>query len=215
MLAHESLIEALDTSDEDRQLIIAPLLDRDQVGSSSIDMRLGTEFLQISRTTQGILDPFAEHDEQRIVVPFGEGLVIHPGQFLLGSTLEFLCVPTCLGGQVLTRSSWARNGLVVATAVTVHPGFRGSLTLELVNMGTVPLQLRTGTRIAQLVLWELAGAATMQAYPVAGKYRDPIGPESSRLDRERDEHDRIIRVGRALFGPPPGPPSRATEDESA
>ena len=199
MLSDIAIRAALKHEDPDRRLIVSPMLDAEQVGSASIDLRLGTEFTEVQRTEQGVLDPFSAHDERRFNVAFGNQFTIHPGQFLLGSTLEYLRVPRNLAGQVLNRSSWARNGLLVATAVSVHPGFTGVLTLELVNSGTVPLELVTGSRICQFVLWEL-DQETSQPYFDAAKYDAPLGPQPSRLDREAEEQARIKAVGRKLRG---------------
>ncbi len=199
MLSDTAIRAVLNHDDADRRLIVCPMLDPKQIGSASIDLRLGTEFMEVQRTKQGVLDPFTANDEQRFNVAFGNQLIIHPGQFLLGSTLEYLRVPRHLAGQVLNRSSWARNGLLVATAVTVHPGFTGALTLELVNSGTVPLKLITGSRICQLVLWKL-DKETSQPYPAGAKYDTPLGPQQSKLSREAEEQARIISVGDRLRG---------------
>ena len=199
MLSDTAIRTALNHDDADLRLVVCPMLDTEQIGSASIDLRLGTEFMEVQRTQQGVLDPFSVHDEQRFNVAFGNQLIIHPGQFLLGSTLEYLRVPRQLAGQVLNRSSWARNGLLVATAASVHPGFTGALTLELVNGGTVPLKLVTGTRICQLVLWEL-DQETSQPYPDSAKYDTSLGPQPSRLVREAEEHARIVAVGDRLRG---------------
>ena len=199
MLSDITIRAALNHDDADQQLVVSPMLDAEQIGPASIDLRLGTEFMEVQRTKQGVLDPFSGQDEQRFNVAFGNQLIIHPGQFLLGSTLEYLRVPRQLAGQVLNRSSWARNGLLVATAVSVHPGFTGALTLELVNGGTVPLKLVTGTRICQLVLWEL-DQETSQPYPDSAKYDTPLGPQPSRLGREAEEQARIVAVGDRLRG---------------
>ena len=199
MLSDTAIRAALNHDDADLRLVVCPMLDTEQIGSASIDLRLGTEFMEVQRTQQGVLDPFSVNDEQRFNVVFGNQLIIHPGQFLLGSTLEYLRVPRQLAGQVLNRSSWARNGLLVATAASVHPGFTGALTLELVNGGTVPLKLVTGTRICQLVLWEL-DQETSQPYPDSAKYDTSLGPQPSRLVREAEEHARIVAVGDRLRG---------------
>ena len=179
MLSDTAIRAALSHDDANMRLVVCPMLDTGQIGSASIDLRLGTEFMEVQRTQQGVRDPFSVHDEQGFNVAFGNQLIIHPGQFLLGSTLEYLRVPRQLAGQVLNRSSWARNGLLVATAASVHPGFTGALTLELVNGGTVPLKLVTGTRICQLVLWEL-DQETSQPYPDSAKYDTSLGPQPSK-----------------------------------
>ena len=212
MLSDTAIRTALSHDDKDMRLVVCPMLDTGQIGSASIDLRLGTEFMEVQRTQQGVRDPFSVHDEQGFNVAFGNELIIHPGQFLLGSTLEYLRVPRQLAGQVLNRSSWARNGLLVATSASVHPGYTGALTLELVNGGTVPLKLVTGTRICQLVLWEL-DQETSQPYPNSAKYDTSLGPQSSRLVREAEEHARIVAVGDQLRGhfPKAIPPDSGTE----
>ena len=182
---------------------VAPLLEEEQVGPATIDLRLGTEFIETHRLRKGTLDPLddeagpEEDREERVVVPLGDHLMLHPGQFVVGSTLEFVRMPTHMIGQVLGRSSWARLGLIVATAVVVQPGYGGVLTLELVNMGNVPMKLRPGLRVAQLMVWEL-GEPTDQPYQPSSKYGSPIGPEPSRLGWETGERDRLIRLGRLL-----------------
>lgn len=191
----------LGEEDPDQRLVITPLLDSDrQIGPGSVDLRLGTEFLETPRQASAFIDPFDTAPQQgrlaadlRTYVPLGDPYVLHPGQFALGSTLEFVVLPPHVTGQVLSRSSWGRLGLLVATAVAVQPGFRGSLTLELVNAGTVPIVLRPGLRIAQLQLWSAVEAAA-NPYAASGKYRAPLGPESNRLAWEDDERRRLKAI---------------------
>ena len=192
---------------EDR-LVITPLLEPSkQIGPGSVDLRLGTEFLELNRAGQTLLDPALVPEAvlpsalklARTYVPLGEGIVIHPGQFLLGATLEFISLPKDINGQVVSRSSWGRLGLLVATAVAVHPGFKGMLTLELVNTGTIPIMLRAGARVAQLQLWT-ASNANRDAYRDAGKYTVPVGPETARLDGERSEGAKMLRLNGELAG---------------
>jgi dCTP deaminase len=202
-LSHQQLLKALRMQPLSQRLVVAPLLDEEQVGPATIDLRLGTEFIETHRLRKGVLDPLdddgaPEQDrEERVVVPLGDHLMLHPGQFILGSTLEFVRMPHHMIGQVLGRSSWARLGLIVATAVVVQPGFGGVLTLELVNMGNVPMKLRPGLRISQLMVWEL-DEATDHPYEPTSKYGSPIGPERSRLHWEGGERDRLIRLGQQL-----------------
>ncbi len=190
----------------DERLIITPLLDPiKQVGPGTVDLRLGTEFLEFNRAGQRLLDAFGDDDptlqevahERRTVVPLGAGLALHPGQFILGSTLEFLSLPADISGQVVSRSSWGRLGLLVATAVAVHPGYKGVLTLELVNTGGIPIMLRPGARVAQIQLW-LAESPTSLPYSTGGKYRVPVGPESAKLESERPEGRKLIEISQLL-----------------
>jgi dCTP deaminase len=203
LLHFESLIEAIDEADESKRLVLMPLLDREQIGPASIDVRLGTSFRLLRRTVNAGLDPgkhseaVVESSQERIAVGIGENLWLHPGQFILGATLEYLRFPLHLGGYVIGRSSWGRVGLVVATAIMVQPGFAGSLTLELVNHGESPIALYPGCRIAQITVHTLPGE-TGHAY--IGKYAGPTGPEVSRLSRERDEINELKTVAARLAG---------------
>lgn len=174
---------------EDR-LIVTPLLSHEQVRGGSVDVRLGQEFILMKRSARGPIDPLEMEDEsrdyqQRVRVPMGDKMILHPNQLVLGVTFEFLQVPRDLIAYVIGRSSWGRLGLIVATAVMVSPGYRGSLTLELANLGDTPVYLYPGTRIAQLVFHTLTdkGAAYSQQ---GGKYTGPVGPEFSKLSLDRD-----------------------------
>jgi len=102
---------------------------------------------------------------------------------VLAATLEYIALPPDLTAQVITRSSYGRLGLLSATAVQIHPNFRGCLTLELVNLSTIPLVLTPGERIAQLVLWNCSPVD-----PTDEKYSYPTGPQFSKV-RDDDEAD--------------------------
>ncbi len=140
LLGRDDLEKAMEISSDDR-LIVTPLLDRNQIGRGAIDLRLGTEFLLLRRIDQPGLNPATDSQDaidsmhERVLVPFGGEFWLHPRHFVLAATLEFLKMPSDLGAYVVGRSSWGRLGLIVATAVMVHPGFRGCLTLELVSYG--------------------------------------------------------------------------------
>ncbi len=203
LLQHEALVTALTETDFDKRLVVTPLLEDDQVGEASIDLRLGTEFLLLRRTLQAgvdVGDPGfqAQVDDlyEKIVTPIGEGLWLHPQQFALGATFEFVRLPPTLGAYVLGRSSWGRLGLLVATAVMVQPGFAGSLTLELVNEGDSPVLLYPGLTIAQLAVHSLhAQTAFTKADPT---YRAPTGPQAARLAKEQRALEKISKLGESL-----------------
>jgi dCTP deaminase len=176
----------------DVRLVVTPLLSGDQVGGGSVDVRLGTQFILLKRSARGPIDPLDMAPDlspgdfqERVRVPVGGRMILHPNQLVLGATLEFLQVPTDLMAYVIGRSSWGRLGLMVATAVMVQPGFRGCLTLELANLADTPIYLYPGTRVAQLVFHTLAEPAV--AYGAgAAKYAGPVGPEFSKLGQDRD-----------------------------
>jgi dCTP deaminase len=186
-----------------QRLVITPLLDKKQIGPSSVDLRLGTQFIQVRRHAELAIDPFDRATfggREEVTVPFGEQFVLHPLHFVLGSTLEYIRLPNDLAGQVLGRSSWGRLGLVVATAVVVQAGFAGCLTLELANMGSVPLLLRPGLRVAQLCVWRAVAPATKAHAAEAQLYDAPLGPESSRPGIEQDELERLKAIALMLAG---------------
>ena len=171
-----------------KRLTITPLLNPEsqiQRSSCSVDLRLGPHFLVHRRSNVSHLDPgqdsvFAQRNqmEERIFTPFNEYFVLHPNQFVLGATLEYLGLPSDISGYVVTRSSWGRLGLITATAIGIHPGFKGVITLELRNIGEVPIFLRPGVALVQVFfhLVEGASASTNLDTPYIGAVR----PESSR-----------------------------------
>ncbi|MGJ4890272.1 dCTP deaminase [Bradyrhizobium sp. HKCCYLRH3099] len=145
-------------------LVVSPLLDVDEQvkkDQASIDIRLGFSFALVVPSAYGAIDEFqsASRDQIRAniaahyeteYVPFGGKLVIHPHQFILASSLEYLRLPADITAQVIGRSTWGRLGLIVATAIGVHPNFAGTLTLELRNLGETPLVMYPGQSIAQI-----------------------------------------------------------------
>ena len=108
-------------------------------------------------------------------VPFDETFVLQPSDFALATSLEYICFPNHLMAFVEGKSSLGRAGLLIATATQVAPGFRGCVVLELFNAGTVPVLLRPGMRIAQLVFvyvdaplpetWLYGGSFQVQVRP--------------------------------------------------
>lgn len=112
LLKYEELKAAIETEELDDRLVVMPLLDRErQIGPASVDVRLGTQF-RLLRGIEGPgidpaheLDPLLTRSEERVSLPFGA----HPGQFVLGATLEYLRFPPHLGGYVVGRSSWVAS----------------------------------------------------------------------------------------------------------
>ena len=140
-----------------------------QIGSSSVDVRLGTEFRLIRIVEQTHFDlSLPLRDIQKQVQEYTEVIhtqpmqpfILHPGEFALGSTLEYIVLPSDISGRLEGRSTWGRVGLQVhSTAGVVDPGFQGTLTFELHNMGKLPLPLFPGVRIAQIVLHQCTSPA--------------------------------------------------------
>jgi dCTP deaminase len=183
------------------QLVVTPLLEAGQVGASSIDVRLGHQFIILRRPSVTHIDPTdaaglntqLHQTQQRIRVSVREPFIIHPGQLVLAATLEYVSMPTDLAATVEGRSSWGRLGLIIATASSVAPGFKGCITLELVNDGEVPLVLYPGIRIAQLIFHKTEEKGDYRGKPQVGgtiaepaKYDCPTGPQFSRIHQDNE-----------------------------
>lgn len=175
--------------DPTKRLTITPLLDPNgqiQRRSCSVDLRLGPHFLVHRRSNVSFLDPgersvYSQRNqmEEKIFTPFDKFFVLHPNQFALGATLEYVSFPSDLSGYVVTRSSWGRLGLITATAIGIHPGFKGVITLELRNVGEVPIYLRPGLTLVQVFFHMVYGA--LDEADLVTPYIGAVTPESSRL----------------------------------
>jgi dCTP deaminase len=127
--------------------------DADLVQPASVDLRLGDSFrvFHNHRATAIDLRRPPENLTEEVVVPEGESFVIHPGEFCLGRTLEWVELPDDIVARIEGKSSLGRLGLIVhATAGFCDPGWKGTLTLELNNLTRVPIILHPGLEIAQL-----------------------------------------------------------------
>ena len=151
-------------------LVISPILSKKQLGDSSVDLRMGTVALIARAGSQTHVDAATnvgangddhapterrEQKHERHDVPFGHHFLLHPGTLILVPTLEWVKIPPDLQGVVTARSSWAREGLNIATATIINPGYQGIVTLELANFGDIPIQLYPGLRLAQIAFYEL------------------------------------------------------------
>jgi dCTP deaminase len=123
------------------------------VQPASVDLRLGDSFrvFHNHRATAIDLRRPPENLTEEVLVPQGESFVIHPGEFCLGRTLEWVELPDDVVARIEGKSSLGRLGLIVhATAGFCDPGWKGTLTLELNNLTRVPIILHPGLEIAQL-----------------------------------------------------------------
>lgn len=121
------------------------------------------------RSSKTHLDPMKEPEDKNVFTYSKEEVrfikrlsrqqefVLHTNEFALGSTLEYIRLPRCVGGRLDGRSTWARVGLQVhSTAGLVHPGSHGVITFELLNVGTLPIKLYPGMRIGQINFYRLS-----------------------------------------------------------
>ncbi|MGQ4554544.1 dCTP deaminase [Halobellus sp. GM3] len=184
ILSDEDILARLEAGD----LVVDPIDDLDmQVQPASLDLRLGEEFLEFQRTNISCIHPNRESEISEYVtettVPEGEEFILHPGDFVLGTTKERVEIPADLLATVEGRSSLGRLAVVIhATAGIVDPGYKGQITLELSNLGTAPVALTPGMRVSQLVFTELTRPAARPYGAERGsKYQGQEGPQASRI----------------------------------
>ena len=166
MLSDVQILERL-VADDPNCIFISPIVDPSkQLGPSSIDIHIGYQYKVITNFSATHIDltlPQKDRDYQidqyyseRRISPYGH-YVLHPGEFALGTTLEFIHLPDDIAGRIEGRSSIARLGFKVhATAGFIDPGFRGYLTYELQNAGKLPIKFAPGIRIGQLCFFQIS-----------------------------------------------------------
>ncbi|MEN9714245.1 MAG: hypothetical protein RLZZ164_909, partial [Actinomycetota bacterium] len=126
---------------------------------SSFDVRLDRFFRLFDNHKYPYIDPAENQDEltRLIEVDPNEPFILHPGEFVLGSTFEFVSLPDDIAARLEGKSSLGRLGLLThSTAGFVDPGFKGHVTLELSNVATLPIKLWPGMKIGQLCFFKLS-----------------------------------------------------------
>jgi dCTP deaminase len=148
-------------------LVITPTPDLDALaksGSASVDLRLGTWFLSLRHSRMSHVSVKQPGSPAQLTkthyVTFGETYYLHPKTFVLAVTLEWIRVPSRYAAYVVGKSSWGRRGLIIATATGVHPGYKGCLTLELSNVGELPIAVQPGISICQLFFHRAEGTGS-------------------------------------------------------
>jgi len=127
------------------------------VQPASIDLRLGSEFICYRRTSEPV-DPEVPEKLEKFTV--SEKLILYPGDFVLGTTVEWIGVGSGIGAQVNGKSTLGRLGLIIhSTAGFVDPGFKGNITLEMTNINCRPILLRPGMKIAQIAFFKMDAKA--------------------------------------------------------
>ena len=157
----------------------------EMVQPSSIDVRLDRFFRVFNNTKYTHIDPALQQDELTSLVEKDddEPFVLHPGEFVLGSTFELVTLPDDLAGRLEGKSSLGRLGLLThSTAGFIDPGFTGHITLELSNVANLPITLWPGMKIGQLCLFRLSSAAEHPygSQRAGSRYQGQRGPTPSR-----------------------------------
>jgi dCTP deaminase len=160
----------------------------EQLGSASLDLRLGDEFMIFEHTKKPFIDtrdPESFKGMTRTVkITDAEPFVFHPGEFVLGVTAETVFLPDDVAARIDGRSSLGRLGIVIhSTAGHIDPGFKGKIVLEMENIGMIPVLLYSGTRICQLVFEQLSSPTTKPYHKKKGaKYVNAEHPQESKLE---------------------------------
>ena len=160
-------------------------LDRDMIQPSSIDVRLDRFFRVFDNHKYPHIDPAADQTDltRAVEVASDETFVLHPGEFVLGSTYELVTLPDDVAARLEGKSSLGRLGLLThSTAGFIDPGFSGHVTLELANVATLPIVLYPGMKIGQLCFFRLTSPAENPygSEKYGSRYQDQRGPTASR-----------------------------------
>jgi dCTP deaminase len=180
ILSDRSLREAIAAG----RLVVDPL-DDDAIQPSSIDVRLDNRFRVFYTARHPYIDVKQPMDDltELVEVKPEDAFILHPGEFVLGSTLEEIGIPDDLAARLEGKSSLGRLGLMThSTAGFLDPGFHGHVTLELSNVANLPITLYPGMRIGQIAVFQLTTAAERPygSRGVGSKYQGQRGPTPSR-----------------------------------
>ena len=160
-------------------------LDLGMIQPSSIDVRLDKYFRLFDNHKYPFIDPAEEQPDltRGLDVVEGEPFILHPGEFVLGSTFEQVTLPDDIAARLEGKSSLGRLGLLThSTAGFVDPGFSGHVTLELSNVATLPIKLWPGMKIGQLCFFRLSSSSENPygSEKYGSRYQGQRGPTASR-----------------------------------
>ena len=166
------------------RIVIDPLDER-CIQPSSVDLRLDRLFRVFLNHTMPVIDVKEDLEDLTRLVEIGEGeaFILHPGEFVLGSTYERVTLPDDLVGRIEGKSSLGRLGLLIhSTAGFIDAGFSGYLTLELSNVANLPITLYPGMKIGQVSFLRMTTPADVPygSARVGSKYQGQRGPTPSR-----------------------------------
>ena len=155
------------------------------VQPSSIDVRLDRFFRLFDNHKYPFIDPAEDQPEltRFVEVDADQPFILHPGEFVLGSTFELVSLPDDVAARLEGKSSLGRLGLLThSTAGFIDPGFSGHVTLELSNVATLPIKLWPGMKIGQMCFFRLSSAAEKPygSAEYSSRYQGQRGPTASR-----------------------------------
>jgi dCTP deaminase len=166
------------------RIVLEPL-DINLIQPSSMDVRLDRFFRLFDNHKYPSIDPRAQQDEltRLVEVASDEAFILHPGEFVLSSTFEYVKLPDDIAARLEGKSSLGRLGLLThSTAGFVDPGFEGHVTLELSNVATLPIKLWPGMKIGQLCFFQLSSPSENPygSEKYGSRYQGQRGPTASR-----------------------------------
>lgn len=170
-----------------KNIIIKPYPSDVQFQPASIDLRLDDNYLTFKNTSTGVIDTRKEqHYTDYHTFSENNPLVLQPGDFILCQTVECVRVPDNLLARVEGRSSLGRLGVAVhVTAGFIDPGFEGNITLEICNLGNIPVILYPYQRVCQIVFEELCGVASRPYGSAGNKYQGQSSPTASTIYEDK------------------------------
>jgi dCTP deaminase len=166
------------------RIVIEPL-DEKCIQPSSVDVKVSNLFRVFRNHTAGIIDVKEDLEDltEMISIPEDGVFMLHPGEFVLGSTLERIAVPDDLVARIEGKSSLGRLGLLIhSTAGFIDAGFDGHITLELSNVASLPITIYPGMKIGQVSFVRMTTPADNPYGKGArgSKYQGQFGPTPSR-----------------------------------
>lgn len=190
---------------KNKKIIVEPF-DENMIGPASLDVRLGFRFRIFKTLEKDLIDVknyediiYTKIDTDNYKINIGKysdiyiakdentPIIIHPGEFILASLYEYIEVPSFLVGQIHGRSSIGRLGIIVHTSAGyIDPGYRGYITLEIVNVNKVPIKLYPKMKIAQIVFFEIEPPEIPYDKRKSSKYLGEEGATQSLITKDFD-----------------------------
>ena len=173
----------------EKQLVFYPLLSDDQIGPASVDLKLNNVFKTFNIAKHHLLDVRKGLPKGDFMVTHrikkGEYFILHPNNFVLVNTKEYIKVPDNIVLRVEGKSTLARMGILVHTAGFIDPGYEGTITLEVSNQSDIPVALYPGMYICQVAVENLSSRAEMpynkRKKSLYSKAKEPLPAKTNNL----------------------------------
>ena len=183
MLSDRDIRRCIESGD----IVIAPL-DVALIQPASVDVKLDRRFRVFPNSRHPVIEALNPPQDitELVEVDAGEQFILHPGEFVLASTVERVTISDKLAARLEGKSSMGRIGLMIhSTAGFIDPGFNGDITLELSNVARIPIALTPGMKIGQLSFLELSSPCEFPygSPELGSRYQDQQGPTASRTTK--------------------------------